>query len=580
VNQPPDGARLRPSESISCRLNIGRQSATGAGQSADFALLLCDGRGVSFTGGDREVTPHTVEVFVASVCSAFGHNQSKVTLPIRLHLRAFVEIEMLESQGNSYQAKFSFEKPQNKEISMLNRLQPLIALVLLACSISTSAEDQSLHEQRMHSRAVEAVVWAMPLMNYKFYRDALIEAGVGPNDIGYFSKVQDWRFQTATPNNTTPYIMTHWTLKDGPVVVEIPPATKEVGIFGTIMDAWQRPLDDVGAAGRDRGRGATYLLVPPGYNGPLLAGALVYEQRTLNGFAVLRPIIGDASPENLAKAAEYVRQIRIYRLGEESVTKYVDLYGKLLEMTPVLDETVYSEIYEIINEEPIEEMNLAMMGMLRRIGVVKGQPFEPNEKMKAVYAKAAPEALEYMIDQYHRRLMPWFYEGKKWSPLVPSGAIETDWSYEYPSHFDYSARGALYYAIITSVKNYGSASFYLDLAESPDGEWLDGGKSYKLVMPPNVPVRDFWAITTYDLESASYLRDIEPSSIDSTMPSVKRNDDGSIDIYFGPNPPLGMESNWLPTDPERRFFLLARFYGPEPEIVNGSFELNDIEMLE
>ncbi len=456
----------------------------------------------------------------------------------------------------------------------------LVAAIILTCAVPARADEHDVREQILHSRAIEAVVWAMPLMNFKFYRDALIDAGVGPNDIGYFSKVQDWRFQTATPNNTTPYIMTHWTVKDGPIVIEIPAATAEVGVFGTIMDAWQRPLDDVGAAGRDRGQGATYLVVPPGYNGPLLPGALVYEQRTHNGFAVLRPIIADASQENLAKAAEYVRQMKIYPLGEKPATEYIDLYGKLLEMTPVLDETIYAEIHDIINEEPVEEMNLTMMGLLAGIGVEKGKPFAPGDKLQSVHATAAPEALEYMIDQYHRRLMPWFYEGRKWSPLVPPGAIETDWSYEYPTHFDYNARGALYYAIITSVKNYGSATFYLDLAETPDGQWLDGGKNYKLVMPPNVPVRDFWAITTYDLETASYLRDIEPSSIDSTMGSVQRNEDGSVDIYFGPAPPTGKESNWLPTDPERRFFLLARFYGPEPEIVNGTFELNDIELVE
>jgi hypothetical protein len=160
------------------------------------------------------------------------------------------------------------------------------------------------------------------------------------------------------------------------------------------------------------------------------------------------------------------------------------------------------------------------------------------------------------------------------------GFAETELSYEFPTHFDYVAKGALYYAVITSVKNYGAATFYLDLAETPDGEWLDGGKNYELVMPPNVPVRDFWAITTYDLETASYLREIEPSSVDSNMSALQRNADGSVDIYFGPEAPAGMESNWLPTDPERRFFLLARFYGPEPEIVNGGFELNDIELIE
>jgi hypothetical protein len=61
---------------------------------------------------------------------------------------------------------------------------------------------------------------------------------------------------------------------------------------------------------------------------------------------------------------------------------------------------------------------------------------------------------------------------------------------------------------------------------------------------------------------------------------VKRNADGSVEIYFGPRAPSGMESNWLPTDPERRFFLLARFYGPDREIVTGSFELNDIQLLD
>jgi hypothetical protein len=220
-----------------------------------------------------------------------------------------------------------------------------------------------------------------------------------------------------------------------------------------------------------------------------------------------------------------------------------------------------------------------MMGLLARIGIRKGELYSPDAKMQAIYDKAGPEALQYMLEQYHRQLNPWFYKGKKWSSLTPAGDIETDWSYEYPSYFDYHARGALYYAIITSVKNYGSATFYLDLAETPDGQWLDGGKNYKLVVPPKVPVRNFWAITTYDLQTASYIRNLEKSSIDSTQKQVKKNKDGSVDIYFGPKAPKGKESNWLPTDPKRRFFLLARFYGPEPALFDGSFELNDIELL-
>jgi len=458
----------------------------------------------------------------------------------------------------------------------------------MVMTVQVNAEEFDLqkadvHDRMTYHRAIDAVVWTMPLLNFKFYRDALADAGVGPNDVGYFSKLQDWKFQTATPNNTTPYILTYWNIKDGPIVVEIPPSTDGVGVFGTLMDAWQRPIDDIGAAGRDKGRGATYLLLPPGYNGSLKPKALVYEQRTYNGWMVLRPIIPNASPENLAKAAEFVKRIKIYPLAKADnppKMKFVDLYGKLLEMTPVLDGSIYHEIHEMLEEELVEDQNLAIMGLLARIGIRKGQPYEPDAKLQTIFDKAGPEALQFMIEQYHRLLNPWFYEGKKWSSLTPAGDIETDWAYEFPSYFDYHARGTLYYAIITSVKNYGTATFYLDLAETPDGQWLDGSKTYKLVVPPNVPVRDFWAITTYDLETASYIRNVEKSSIDSTQKQLQKNPDGSVDIYFGPKAPKGKENNWLPTDPKRRFFLLARFYGPEPGLFDGSFQLNDIELLD
>jgi len=459
-----------------------------------------------------------------------------------------------------------------------------VGMVLTAQVNATEFDLQKadVHDRMHYHRAIDAAVWAMPLMNFKFYRDALADAGVGPNDIGYFSRLQDWRFQTATPNNTTPYILTYWNVKDGPIVVEIPPSTQDVGIFGTLMDAWQRPIDDIGALGRDKGQGATYLLVPSGYNGKLLPKALVYEQRTHNGWMVLRPIIKGATPENLAKAVEFVKKIKIYPLAKADKPpemKFVDLYGQLLEMTPVLDGSIYREIHEMLEEELVEDQNLAMMGLLARIGIRKGEPYTPDAKTQAIFDKAGPEALQYMLEQYHRVLNPWFYEGKKWSSLTPAGDIETDWSYEFPSYFDYHARGALYYAIITGVKNYGSATFYLDLAETPDGQWLDGGKNYKLVMPPNVPVRNFWAITTYDLETASYIRNLDKSSVDNTQKQLQKNDNGSVDIYFGPKAPKGKESNWLPTDPNRRFFLLARFYGPEPALFDGSFELNDIELV-
>jgi hypothetical protein len=465
-----------------------------------------------------------------------------------------------------------------------------IMVVALAAAVTAKAEEfdlakASIHDRMTYHRSIDATVWAMPLMNFKFYRDALADAGVGPGDVGYNSKVQDWRFQTATPNNTTPYIHLYWNLDDGPVVVEMPPSADGIGIFGTLLDAWQRPLEDVGAKGRDRGLGAKYLMVPPGYDGKLLPRAMVYEQETRYGWTALRPIMaGGATKENLAKATALTRQIKVYPLSRADnppKMKYVDVYGVMLEMTPKMDGDIYRHIHEMINEEVVLDRDLTMMGALARLGIKKGEPYKPDAKLQAMFDKAGPEALEYMIEVYHRSgINPWMWEGKKWSSLVPEpGSRETEWSYEFPSYFDYHARGALFYAIITSVKNYGTATFYLDLAETQDNEWLDGGKKYKLVVPPNVPVKDFWSITTYDLESASYIRNIEKSSIDSTMKDVKKNADGSVDIYFGPKPEKSKEANWLITDPKRRFFLLGRFYGPEPKLFDGSFEMNNIELL-
>jgi hypothetical protein len=447
---------------------------------------------------------------------------------------------------------------------------------------SFNIEKADVHDRMTYHRAIDALVWAMPLLNFKQFRDGHRAIGVEYNDIAYHTQVQDWRFQTATPNNTTPYVNFFWNIKDGPVVIEIPPSAEGVGIFGTLMDAWQRPIDDVGAKGRDKGNGGKYLMLPEDYQGPLLPNSFTYRQRTNNGFAILRAIIPDAGPENLKKAAEFAKKIKIYPLvmaKNPPKNKYIDIYGKVMEGTPVLDETIYSELNEIIQEEVVEDQNKSMMGLLNKIGIQKGKPFKPDAKTREIYAAAAPEALQYMIEQYHRYLNPRMYEGKKWSLLIPPGVVETDFSYEFPSYFDYHARGASYYAIISSVKNYGSATFYLDNAETADGKWLDGSKSYKLVVPPNVPVKDFWAVTVYDLETASYIRKKSKSSIDSNLPDLVKNKDGSVNVYFGPKAPRGKEGNWIPTEAGRRFFLLFRFYGPTPATFDGSWELNDIELV-
>jgi hypothetical protein len=199
---------------------------------------------------------------------------------------------------------------------VLLRLVLLGLVVLKFGTAGAWAEQQSIHDRMFHHRAIDSVVWAMPLLNFKQFRDGHIALGVNTNDIAYHTKIQNWKFQTATPNNTTPYVNFFWNIQDGPIVIEIPPSADGVGIFGTLMDAWQRPIDDVGAKGRDKGNCAKYVLVPKGYQGKLLPKSYTYHQRTNNGFAILRAIIPDASPENVKKAAAFAKKIKVYPLAK------------------------------------------------------------------------------------------------------------------------------------------------------------------------------------------------------------------------------------------------------------------------
>ena len=167
------------------------------------------------------------------------------------------------------------------------------------------------------------------------------------------------------------------------------------------MDAWQRAMEDVGAKGKDGGFGAKYVIVPPGYKGELLSGGITLQQKTYNGFAALRPIIANSSPENVAKAVAFAKKIKVYPLAQADnppKTKYVDLHGPVLEGIIKLDETVYGELNDIIQEEVIDQRDMAMMGLLAQIGIQKGKPFKSDADLKKVYAAAAPEALQYMIE--------------------------------------------------------------------------------------------------------------------------------------------------------------------------------------
>lgn len=479
-------------------------------------------------------------------------------------------------------------KSMNSTIKSIKRAATtlLVALSLLSVGgISSALADQesSLIAQRhpdvFKHRALEAAVWAMPMMNFKGNRDGYFANGVTYNDVGYFSTMQDSRYQLATPNDTTPYFLTFWNLKKKPVVIEMPAATKDIVLFGTFMDSWHRPIEDFGPQGADQGKGAKYLILPPGYEGKIPDGFIVVQSKTYEGYMGARPIIPDSSQKSVELAANYVRQLKVYNLGESNKTRYVDMSNKTINSIANFDDTYFDGLNELLQVEPVEEQNKVMMGMLKSIGIKMGQPFNPGPVERKLLKEGAQKAHEYMVDMYHNVLISSYYEDKYWQFLVNSSVPETGFTFIYPDYIDLDNRAALFYAITSSVKKMGGATAYISSTHDSDGVFLDGSKNYHLKIDANVPARQFWSATAYDFESAAWMLEQSKVSVSSKNLDLQYNKDGSADLYFGPDSPKDMESNWIPTTSGKQFFVLFRFYGPEKPVFDKSWQLNDIEML-
>ncbi len=112
-----------------------------------------------------------------------------------------------------------------------------------------------------------------------------------------------------------------------------------------------------------------------------------------------------------------------------------------------------------------------------------------------------------------------------------------------------------------------------------DGQPLDGSKSYRLAVPPNAPVSQYWSATVYDRATHGLIRDMPRSGRGSQSPGLQKNADGSVDIYTGPKAPAGFEQNWIPTVPGRNWFAYFRFYQPTEAYFDRSWPLPDFEQI-
>jgi hypothetical protein len=221
----------------------------------------------------------------------------------------------------------------------------------------------------------------------------------------------------------------------------------------------------------------------------------------------------------------------------------------------------------------------AMIDPLRSIGIEKGKPFNPDARTRAAFDAAAHEAHAWLEAKYDTGLPP-FYQGSKWTvPALPELLAAVQKDFNDPDAYPVDARGLSYSFAYIGIKRLGAGQFYLISIKDKDGKAFDGGKSYRLTVPSNAPVEQYWSATVYDRATHALVRDLPRASRSSQIPEMQKNADNSLDVYFGPQAPAGKETNWVPTKPGGEFEVMFRAYAPTKVFFDKSWRLPYIEKI-
>jgi hypothetical protein len=206
----------------------------------------------------------------------------------------------------------------------------------------------------------------------------------------------------------------------------------------------------------------------------------------------------------------------------------------------------WQRLNEVIQAEPIEARDIFFHAMLHPLGLEKGKPFRPDARQTKILTDAAlvGEAMA-KANSADRRFKDGKYRSDAhWDYALQLDADDPDsfWNLldERASWF-YEAVGA---GAAMAPKRPGPSSAYLSAYKDKAGDWLDGGGSYRLRVPPNPPIKLFWSVTIYDVDTRALILNEQKIADRSSRMDLRKNADGSVDIYCGPKAPAGFEKNW------------------------------------
>lgn len=438
--------------------------------------------------------------------------------------------------------------------------------------------------QIKYQRAFEAVLWNMPAISiYAFRRAAISDLGYKDNDIIAYSATATPLLEALTANSSTPYLGAYTDLRNGPVVLEVPPAGADGSLYGQVVDAWQFTIADVGPAGIDKGKGGKYLFTAPDYKGAIPKGYFHVSSPNYRIALAFRSV--PPAGKTAADAYVYAKRLRMYALSEAKnppQQKFIDPSHERYPTLPFYDERHFQDMYDIMSVEPVREHDKVMMGMLKSLGIEKGKPFTPDETAKRAMHQAAIDAWFFLQEWFDKEMVKRVY----WPDRHYVSLLQTDanrqFKFTYDDKIDLIERAAEYFwcTYMPKVLSDSPATAYMVALADKDGHLLEAGKTYKVDVPAQMPVKQFWALTVYDRATFSFIySDSNRTTLSSfDLDKLKKNADGSVTLYVGPNAPQGQESNWIPTSGKRPMPTM-RFYGPTQAFNNKSFKMPDFEQV-
>jgi hypothetical protein len=482
-------------------------------------------------------------------------------------------------------ATFAQESPKMKmttqipeSITTPAKIETRLGVLNFPQGFPTDDTAEKLYENLDFMHGVEAFLYALPGASVHAAGRGIKSQGGDNQTVLIMEQLMDSKSLFLTPNTESIYSMMWLDLKDGPLVIESPP-----DILGIVNDHWFRYVADIGNAGPDRGKGGRYLLLPPDYKDEVPEGYFVFRSQTFQNLYFWRGFIKDGSTANaVANTRKFAKVYPLADVRNPPPMKFINVSGREFNTIGGNDFSFFDDINEIVQAEPNEAYSPEILGMLAAIGIEKGKPFAPDDKLKKTLTEAVAvgNATARTIAFKPRMKDVYLNPGSAWFQPFVGG------SYEFlsqPGVRNLAAR-VLYsynYTGVTpamAIEMVGIGSQYVMATTDSNGEPLEGAKTYKIQLPPNIPAKDFWSFVIYDNQTRSMLQtDEQFPSLGSQTEGVVTNADGSVDVWFGPTAPKGHESNWIQTVPGKGWSVLFRLYGPEQAWFDKTWNLGEIE---